>query len=186
MNDHDYDEYDERSPLYIACFESPIGRLLAGATAQAVTLLEYSDDRTCSEVRAALEQRFGRPVTESLNPHLMLLESELGMYFAGVPTRFSVPLDFSTGTPFQQEVWSALLTIPYGETRSYRDIAASLSKPAAARAIGRANGQNRITIVVPCHRVVFTGSALGGYSGGLWRKRHLLDLERGQRTLSLS
>src|SRR5207245_2176076 len=88
-----------------------------------------------------------------------------------------VPLVYP-GTPFQQNVWSGLLTIPYGETCSYEDLARVVGSPQAHRAVGTANGKNRIAIVIPCHRVVNKGGKLGGYGGGLWRKQYLLDLER--------
>lgn len=102
---------------------------------------------------------------------------ELAEYFEGVRTSFSVALA-PMGTPFQQRVWQALLTIPYGETRSYKDIAAAIQKPAAMRAVGAANGKNPISLIIPCHRVIGRTGSLVGYGGGLDRKRWLLDLEQ--------
>jgi O-6-methylguanine DNA methyltransferase len=87
------------------------------------------------------------------------------------------------GTPFQEQVWRTLLEIPYGVTWSYRDVATRIGLPGATRAVGTANGMNRIAIVIPCHRVVNADGKLGGYGGGVWRKQHLLDLERGQRRI---
>lgn len=101
---------------------------------------------------------------------------QLDEYFRGKRRMFDLPLSFH-GTPFQQKVWNALLEIPYGETRSYADIAARIGSPKAARAVGGANGSNSIIIIVPCHRVIAANSALGGYSGGLDVKRKLLTLE---------
>ena len=106
------------------------------------------------------------------------LPAELADYFAGARTTFDVPIVYP-GTAFQQAVWEQLLRIPYGETRSYEDIAVAVGRPSAQRAVGMANGKNRIAIVIPCHRVVNKGGRLGGYGGGLWRKQFLLDLERG-------
>ncbi|TDE07932.1 methylated-DNA--[protein]-cysteine S-methyltransferase [Jiangella asiatica] len=101
---------------------------------------------------------------------------QLAAYFAGELREFDVPLNPS-GTPFQQEVWAALRAIPYGETRSYREIAEQIGRPTASRAVGAANGRNPICIVVPCHRVVGSSGVLTGYAWGLDRKRTLLDLE---------
>jgi methylated-DNA-[protein]-cysteine S-methyltransferase len=102
---------------------------------------------------------------------------QLGAYFAGERTTFDLPLDVDAGSPFQQLVWRALLEIPYGETRSYGELAASIGRAGAARAVGLANGRNPIGIVVPCHRVVGADGSLTGYGGGLPRKRWLLGHE---------
>ena len=106
-------------------------------------------------------------------------KNELTSYFQGQPPRFSVPLIYP-GTPFQRRVWEALLRIPSGQTRSYEELARAIGSPDAVRAVGRANGQNRIAILIPCHRVVNKNGELGGYGGGRWRKRHLLELESGR------
>ncbi|MGH8776992.1 MAG: methylated-DNA--[protein]-cysteine S-methyltransferase [Jiangellaceae bacterium] len=103
-------------------------------------------------------------------------QRQLNEYFAGERTAFDLPLHPS-GTPFQQEVWQALLTIPYGEVRSYGEIAEQIGRPGASRAVGLANGRNPIAVIVPCHRVIGASGALTGYGGGLERKRLLLDLE---------
>lgn len=105
------------------------------------------------------------------------VEAQLAAYFAGTLTRFDVALSL-IGTPFQQEVWAALLEIPYGTTASYRELAARIGRPAACRAVGLANGRNPVSIVVPCHRVVGADGRLTGYGGGLDRKSQLLELER--------
>ena len=103
---------------------------------------------------------------------------QLDAYFSGRSTIFDLPLGLE-GTPFQLGVWSALLKIPYGETRSYAQLAAALRKPSATRAVGAANGRNPIAIVVPCHRVIGANGSLTGFGGGLERKRFLLELEQG-------
>src|SRR5262249_37140826 len=111
------------------------------------------------------------------NAHLDTLKRELESYFAGSLRRFSVPLVYP-GTDFQRRVWSQLLKVPFGETCSYEDIAIAVGNAKAVRAVGLANGRNRIAIVIPCHGVVNKGGKLGGYGGGLRRKQFLLDLER--------
>ena len=113
--------------------------------------------------------------------HLERLEDELAGYFAGAVRAFSVPLVYP-GTPFQLRVWEKLLNVPYGETRSYQDLASAVGNPAAVRAVGRANGMNRIAIVIPCHRIVNKNGDLGGYGGGLRRKQYLLNLEQAAVT----
>jgi methylated-DNA-[protein]-cysteine S-methyltransferase len=110
--------------------------------------------------------------------------AQLGGYFAGELTHFDVELDLH-GTTFQRRVWTALLTIPYGETRSYGEIAEQIGAPGAARAVGLANGHNPIAIVVPCHRVIGANGSLTGFGGGLARKRTLLELEKHQDKLAL-
>ena len=104
--------------------------------------------------------------------------AQLGQYFAGDRQTFDLPLR-ATGTAFQQQVWTALTTIPYGATATYRDIAVAIGSPKAVRAVGLANGRNPISIVVPCHRVVGANGSLTGYGGGLPAKQHLLELESG-------
>lgn len=106
--------------------------------------------------------------------------AEIGEYLAGHRREFAVPLDLE-GTPFQLKVWKALLAIPYGETRSYGEIARAVGRPQAARAVGMANHSNPIPIVVPCHRVIAGDGSLGGYGGGIRRKTRLLRLERASK-----
>jgi methylated-DNA-[protein]-cysteine S-methyltransferase len=111
--------------------------------------------------------------------------AQLGAYFAGELTDFDIELDLR-GTEFQRRVWKALLTIPYGETRSYGEIAEQIGAPGAARAVGLANGHNPIAIVVPCHRVIGASGSLTGYGGGLDRKRTLLELEKQRASVNLT
>lgn len=112
------------------------------------------------------------------HPVMKQLVAELDKYFSGLPTTFSVPLDPAIGTIFQKRVWEELTRIPYGETRSYREIAAALGSPRAARAVGSANRSNTIPIVVPCHRVIKADGGLGGYDSGVDVKEKLLRLEQ--------
>ncbi len=161
----------------LAWVESPVGPLLAGATEKGVALLEFTDRRALESQLETLERRLGRPLVPGESPLLDRLRAELVEYFAGSRQRFDVPLDLA-GSPFEMAVWRGLLEIPYGETRSYEAMATRVGRPGAQRAVGTANGHNRIAIVVPCHRVVNKDGRLGGYGGGLWRKHFLLDLEQ--------
>jgi methylated-DNA-[protein]-cysteine S-methyltransferase len=111
------------------------------------------------------------------NPFLQQAQMQLLAYFSGQHTVFNVPLDLSVGTPFQQSVWQALLTIPSGASQSYGDLARRLDNPKAVRAVGTAVGSNPVSIIVPCHRILGSGGQLTGYAGGLWRKEALLKLE---------
>jgi methylated-DNA-[protein]-cysteine S-methyltransferase len=120
------------------------------------------------------------PVAWERTPVLTETRRQLDAYFRGALTSFSVPVAPS-GTPFQQEVWAALQAIPYGTTTSYRDLAATIRRPAAVRAVGAANGQNPIPIIIPCHRVIGSDGRLVGFGGGLDTKRRLLDLEQRGR-----
>jgi AraC family transcriptional regulator, regulatory protein of adaptative response / methylated-DNA-[protein]-cysteine methyltransferase len=168
----------DASGITLAYVQTPIRPLLAGATHDAICLLEFTEQPRLDAQLNAIQKRFRTPVAEGRHPLLDILQVQLDEYFAGERRTFDIPLSYP-GTPFQQNVWSALLKIPYGETCSYLTLAQRVGSPQAVRAVGQANGMNPIAIVIPCHRVVNTSGALGGYGGGLWRKQHLLDLERG-------
>lgn len=163
--------------VMLAWMRSPLGPLVAGATHEGICLLEFTDRRMLEAQMTTVRRLFPGPVVPGENRHLTVLKNELVDYFAGKLRRFSVPLVYP-GTPFQHLVWRQLLAIPHGETRSYEQVAAAIGQPKAVRAVGRANGLNRIAIVIPCHRVVNKDGQLGGYGGGLRRKQFLLDLER--------
>ena len=167
---------------FFTLIESPIGTLYAAATDEGVCLLEFDGKDRRKRQLAALSRRYGA-VVEGDNEHLKLLRRELVCYFEGRLQRFTVPLVL-VGTNFEKQVWDALCRIPYGGTRTYGDLARELRAPDAFRAVGRANGRNPVSIVVPCHRVIGAGGKLTGYGGGLWRKAHLLALESGQPALS--
>ncbi|MFQ5590624.1 MAG: methylated-DNA--[protein]-cysteine S-methyltransferase [Phycisphaerae bacterium] len=164
--------------LVTQMIESPIGRLMACATSSAVCLLEFTERRSLESQVDTLRKRFRRAIVPGANAHLQQLREELAAYFAGERAAFSVAIDYP-GTPFQVAVWDRLLQIPYGETLSYSRLAEDVGRQGASRAAGRANGDNRLAILIPCHRVVNKNGRLGGYGGGLWRKQFLLDLERG-------
>lgn len=172
----------DRNAIHLDWLETPIGPLVAGATQDALCLLEFSDRRMLEAQLETLKRRFGSVLLPGSNRVLAALRAQLAEYFAGQRQAFDLPLDYR-GTPFQQKVWQGLLEIPYGETCSYRDLAKRVGDRDACRAVGTANGMNRIAIIIPCHRVVNANGALGGYGGGLWRKQFLLDLERGQGRL---
>ena len=162
--------------IMLAWIETPLGPMIAGANDSGVCVLEFTDRRMLEQQLATLRKRFNAAFVPGEHRHLDRLRDQLQEYFAGGRQTFTVPLA-APGTPFEERVWRALQEIPYGETRSYADIARQVGSPAAVRAVGRANGMNRIAIVIPCHRVVNKSGELGGYGGGLWRKRRLLHLE---------
>lgn len=154
---------------------SPIGALLIVAADDRVAAIHFDGQGI---------ERFKRgvPVRDDTWPVLVEAKRQLGEYFAGTRRDFDLPLDFG-GTDFQRSVWETLLTIPYGETWSYADVANRLGKPTATRAVGAANGQNPIPIVGPCHRVIGKNGSLTGFGGGLPVKEKLLALESGQGSL---
>lgn len=149
---------------------SPVGDLTLVADARGLAAILWENDRP-GRVRLG-------PLTEDVeHPILVETERQLGEYFAGKRRAFDVPLSFA-GSDFQKRVWSALLTIPFGETRSYGEIAHQLGNPGASRAVGAANGRNPISIIAPCHRVVGSTGKLTGFAGGLDAKQYLLELEQ--------
>ncbi len=156
---------------------TPLGPMLAGATDEGICLLEFMDRRMLETQLERLGRLLRAEFTPGTHRHLDTLDREVREYFEGKRKEFSVPLVLD-GTPFQEAVWKELLTIPYGRTRSYQEQARRIARPDAMRAVGRANGDNRIAILVPCHRVVGKDGKLTGYGGGLWRKQYLLDLEK--------
>jgi AraC family transcriptional regulator of adaptative response/methylated-DNA-[protein]-cysteine methyltransferase len=157
--------------------ETPLGAILAGATDEGLCLLEFPDRRMLEAQLKRLERLLRMPLVPGEHPHLAKTREELARYFDGTLKDFTVPLVFR-GTEFEERVWRQLVKIPYGETISYAELATRVGSPGAQRAVGRANGMNRISIVIPCHRVVNADGKLGGYGGGLWRKHWLLALEK--------
>ncbi len=166
--------------IVIDWVESPLGPLVLGAKSEGICLLEFSNPLRLQKQLAQLRTVWGCPAVPGQHKYLDQLKEELTEYFAGKLTNFRIPITLK-GTSFQELVWNGLLEIPYGETQSYEGLAQVIGQPRASRAVGRANGQNRIAIVVPCHRVVNKNGKMGGYGGGLWRKQFLLDLERRVR-----
>jgi len=155
---------------------TPLGPMLAGATEEGICLLEFVDRRMLETQLNRLKKLFKAELIPGSNKHFNKLDKQIKEYFDGTRKEFTVPLVIA-GTAFQKQVWSALQTISYGETRSYKEQAEIIGNPRAIRAVARANGDNRIAIIIPCHRVIGANGELVGYGGGLWRKRYLLNLE---------
>ena len=148
---------------------SPVGQLTLVARDGKLTAILW-------ELERANRVRLGELREANDSPVLLETARQLREYFAGARSQFELELDFN-GTPFQQQVWRALLTIPFGETRSYSQIAEQIGNPKAVRAVGAANGRNPISIVAPCHRVIGASGGLTGFAGGLGAKHYLLALE---------
>ncbi len=155
---------------------TPLGEMLAVASPQGLCLLEFVGQGGVQRELAQVEAARGGPVQPGDSAVLAQTAQELAEYFAGQRQRFGVPLDL-VGTPFQRSAWQALLAIPYGQTRSYASQAHAIARPSATRAVAAANGQNKVSIIVPCHRVIGSDGSLTGFGGGLPRKRALLALE---------
>jgi AraC family transcriptional regulator of adaptative response/methylated-DNA-[protein]-cysteine methyltransferase len=155
---------------------TPLGPMIAGGSEEALYFFEFSDRSRLEKQLERLRARLDCVLVPGDNDLLKRTTAEIKAYFAGKLGRFSIPL-VAPGTDFQQTVWKKLQEIPFGETRSYADVARAIGRPSAVRAVARANGDNRMAIFIPCHRVVGSDGRLTGYGGGLWRKQHLLDLE---------
>lgn len=162
--------------LYYKMMPSPVGALKLVACEVGLTAILWENERPGRVSLGAMREAPDHPL-------LVEAGQQLSAYFAGSLSMFTLPLDFC-GTDFQKSVWATLLTIPYGETRSYGEIAHQIGRPAASRAVGAANGRNPISIIAPCHRVIGANGALTGFAGGLAAKELLLDIERrGLRAL---
>jgi len=174
----------QSTPLLFTRLQTPLGPMLAAAEDRGVVMLEFLDRPILIDELNTLRDEYHYALAPGAHPHLQLLEAELAAYYAGTLRRFSVPLHLP-GTAWERAVWALLLDIPFGETRSYLDLARLLAKPGASRAVGHANGRNRASIIVPCHRVVASNGALAGYGGGQHRKAFLLKHERASAQLAL-
>ncbi|MHA6790765.1 methylated-DNA--[protein]-cysteine S-methyltransferase [Pseudomonas bijieensis] len=163
-------------PLY-KTIPSPVGQLILVARETRLAAILWENERLNRVRLGPLEEDIQHPVLKET-------ERQLLEYFAGQRRRFELELDFA-GTDFQIRVWQALLSIPFAETRSYRDIAIQIGQPTAVRAVGAANGRNPISIIAPCHRVIGSSGSLTGFAGGLAAKQFLLSLE-GQQSLQLA
>jgi AraC family transcriptional regulator of adaptative response/methylated-DNA-[protein]-cysteine methyltransferase len=166
----------EQRIIDITRIQTPLGTMFACGVEEGICLLEFTDRKMLETEFKWLAKSLNATIVQGYNQHFALLEKELAGYFEGRLREFTVPL-FMPGSPFQQQVWKALQTIPYGSTRSYAQQALALQKREAIRAVANANGMNRISIIIPCHRVIGSDGQLTGYGGGLWRKRWLLDHE---------
>jgi len=159
-----------RTPYAFATMRSPVGVLTLVASARGLVAVLWEND---DPDRVRLDAMIEAPE----HPALVMAQAQLRAYFAGDRRSFDLPLDFH-GTDFQKSVWAALLTIPFGETRSYGAIAAQIGRPTASRAVGAANGRNPISIIAPCHRVIGASGKLTGFAGGLEAKAYLLKHEQ--------
>ena len=157
--------------------DTPLGQMLALADRVGLRMLEFVDRRGIENEIGGLRRRLHCAVVPGANATLEAVEAQLRRYFAGERLEFDLPLA-PVGSVFQLAVWAALRRIPTGATRSYAQIATEVGRPGAQRAVGRANGSNLMSIVIPCHRVIGADGSLSGYGGGVWRKQRLLDLER--------
>ena len=157
--------------------DTPLCPMRAATTDTGICLLEMGSPERRSREIDELEAAFNEPMIEGTHPLLDQLKGELEAYFNGDLQSFSVPLD-TPGTDWQTRVWNELVQIPFGETTSYGELATRLGNPGGSRAVGLANGRNRVSIVIPCHRVIASDGTLHGYGGGLDRKRWLLDHEQ--------
>ena len=164
------------APLYIDWIQTPMGRMIAIADGGALYLLEFTDRKNMRRQFDRLRRLHKRAILPGRTPITEQIENELRKYFKEQLAHFETPLATS-GTAFQRETWEALQTIPHGETRSYAELAEMVGNPAAVRAVAGANANNGLALIIPCHRVIAKDGGLGGYAGGLSRKRGLLDLE---------
>jgi AraC family transcriptional regulator of adaptative response/methylated-DNA-[protein]-cysteine methyltransferase len=162
--------------VHVTRLLTPLGPMVAAANDEGICLLEFAERRMLETQLQRLKRRVGGELVPGSHDLIAQLDDELSSYFEGKLREFTVPLVYP-GTQFQIACWEYLRTIPYGTTRTYADEATAIGKPSATRAVGSANGDNRIAIIIPCHRVVGSDGKLSGYGGGLWRKRFLLDHE---------
>lgn len=170
------------SVINIIRFTTPLGPMFGCATKKGVCLLEFTNRRMLESEFKDIAKKFNAVILPGSNKHLNQLQSEINEYFDGKRNTFSVSLD-APGSEFQKEAWEKLLHIPYGETRSYQQQAVLLDNPKAVRAVANANGANRISIIIPCHRAIGKDGSLTGYGGGLERKQWLLDFEQKNKHL---
>lgn len=171
---------DGQNVILINRITTPLGPMFVCATDEGICLLEFTDRRALETEMGDLQKRLDAQILIGENEHIRQAKKEVEEYFEGKRMAFDLKLH-TPGTEFQQTVWQALQEIPYGDTASYQAQAERIHNPKAVRAVARANGQNRIAIVVPCHRVIGKDGSLTGYAGGIERKKWLLDFERRTR-----
>ncbi|MDL2308124.1 methylated-DNA--[protein]-cysteine S-methyltransferase [Bacteroidales bacterium OttesenSCG-928-B11] len=160
----------------ITFFDTDLGTMVAGATDKGICMFEFADNKLLEFELKQLATLLKSPLTQDSASHLDMLNNQLKEYFDKERRDFNIPLDL-VGTEFQKQAWLSLLQIPYGSTISYAKQAELLGKPSAVRAVANANSKNKISILLPCHRVIGTNGTLTGYGGGIWRKKKLLELE---------
>lgn len=161
----------------ITRIETPLGPMYACATQKGICMFDFTDRRMLETEIKELSGYFSAVILPGENQHFKVLRKEINEYFDGNRRAFNIPLD-TPGTKFQLKVWDRLKKIPFGKTISYHEQATSLKNPDAVRAVANANGHNRVSIIIPCHRVIGKDGTLTGYGGGLWRKKWLIDFEK--------
>jgi len=167
----------DKKVINITRMETPVGPMYACGTEKGICLFDFTDRRMLETEFKELSKYLNAVILPGDNKYFGLLKKEIGEYFEGKRKLFTVPLD-APGTEFQKGVWEELKKIPYGQTISYKTQAERLKNPKGVRAVANANGHNRISIMIPCHRVIGENGTLTGYGGGLWRKKWLLDFEK--------
>ncbi|MHB1680365.1 MAG: methylated-DNA--[protein]-cysteine S-methyltransferase [bacterium] len=163
--------------IYITRILTPLGHMFAGATNDGICLLEFTDRRMLETQINRLTKLLNAEFIPCENKYFQELDAQLKEYFSGKRKKFTIPIVLS-GSDFQVGAWKVLQEIPYGETRTYQEQAIAMNNAKAVRAVATANGDNRISIIIPCHRVIAKDGKLAGYGGGLWRKQYLLNLEK--------
>jgi O-6-methylguanine DNA methyltransferase len=163
--------------LFSRFIETPIGEMFAAATDNGICIFDFYHRRMMNSILSRVEAALDTHFIEDDHPHIETLQKEIFQYFDGSRKDFEVPLHL-IGSPFQLKVWHGLQQIPYSETRSYKQQSKFLGDEKAIRAVARANGENGIAIIIPCHRVIGENGSLIGYGGGLWRKQWLLNHEK--------
>lgn len=166
----------EKKVCNITHIETDLGMMIAGATDKGICMFEFADYKLL-ELELKQFVSFKTPLVQGENPHFNTLREQLNEYFKGERKNFDIPLDL-VGTEFQKQVWLSLLKIPYGCTTTYAKQAEILGKPSAVRAVANANGKNKISIILPCHRVIGADGSLTGYGGGIEKKKKLLEFEK--------
>lgn len=165
-----------KNVISVTRIPTALGPMIAGATEGGICLLEFTDRRMIETQVERLRKYLKAELIPGQSPFFETLTVELNSYFEGKLQQFTVPLE-TPGTEFQQKVWKVLQDIPYGKTRSYKEQAIAINNLKAIRAVATANGDNRIAIIIPCHRVIGSDGSMTGYGGGVWRKQKLLELE---------
>lgn len=163
--------------LYLKQFETPLGLMVAAADEEGLSLLGFADGKRLLYDKSKISEHLNDEFVDGENSIIRRLLDEINEYFSGSRKIFTIPLVL-TGTQFQNRVWNNLLKVPYGSTRSYMDETKASGNPASIRAIAGANSKNRISIIIPCHRIIGENGKLTGYSGGLWRKQWLIEHEK--------
>lgn len=160
-------------------FETPIGKMIAGATSIGICLLEFDEPERLEKHKKHFLKNRNSVIKQGKSPYFEELGKQISAYFDKKLVEFSVPLDL-IGSEFQLQVWNELLKIPFGHTRSYKQQSIAIGNVKSIRAVASANGDNTVSIIVPCHRVIGSDGSLTGYGGKIWRKKFLLEFESSQ------